>query len=197
MAPKAILCDLDGTVWDSFPWYSSVLARATSGSADFLLSELRQGFSVVTLCRRLGVTDTRFRRLCGVYGDCLRLFPGVREALMQLNSRRIPTAVVTSLPARIAEPLLDCVRARDFFSNVVNASNCPSRKPSPGPLIFALGRIGVVPNRDVFYVGDQPGDGAAADAAGISFAWASYGYGGDRPGNTAAALKSFSEVLLL
>jgi phosphoglycolate phosphatase len=116
---------------------------------------------------------------------------------MQLRSRGIPTAVVTSLPARIADPLLECVKAGDFFIEVVNASNCPSRKPSPGPLIFALDRIGVVPDRDVFYVGDQPGDAAAADAAGITFAWASYGYGRERPGNTAAALKSFSEVLLL
>jgi len=39
MAPKAILCDLDGTVWDSFPWYAMVLAKATSRSADSLLSE--------------------------------------------------------------------------------------------------------------------------------------------------------------
>ena len=188
---------MDGTVWDSFPWYAAVLAKASSGHAESLLRELQHGSSIVALSRRLGVTDQRFRRLCGADGDRLRLFPGVRDALVQLNSRGIPTVVVTSLPARIAEPLLDCLMVRYLFKDVVNASNCPSRKPRPGPLVCALGRIGVAPERDVFYVGDQPGDAAAADAAGISFAWASYGYGRDHPGNAAAVLKSFSEVLLL
>jgi phosphoglycolate phosphatase len=107
-------------------------------------------------------------------------------------------AVVTSLPARIAEPLLDCSGIRALFRDIVSASNCAARKPSPVPLTFALTRIGVVPDRNVFYVGDQAGDAACAEAAGVSFAWASYGYGKDNPGiSGGAVLKSFREVLLL
>jgi phosphoglycolate phosphatase-like HAD superfamily hydrolase len=197
MAPKAILCDLDGTVWDSFPWYSAVIAQETALSHNAILGELRRGCSIVAVCKHAGVTDTRFRNLCTAYGDALTLYPGVRDSLRALTDRRIATAAVTSLPARIAEPLLECSGIRSLFVEVVNASNCAARKPSPVPLTFALSRMGVEPERNIFYVGDQAGDAAAAHAAGLSFAWASYGYGGECPCASATVLKSFDEVLLL
>ena len=188
---------MDGTVWDSFPWYAAVLAQETALSDEAILGELRLGCSVVALCRRAGVTDARFRSLCTAYGSGLSLYPGVRDSLRDLTDRRIATAAVTSLPARIAEPLLESSAIRRFFAEVVNASNCAARKPSPVPLTFALSRIGVEPDRNVFYVGDQAGDAVAANAAGLSFAWASYGYGGECPSASAAVLKSFDEVLVL
>lgn len=189
---------MDGTVWDSFPWYAAVLAQETGANAASILALLRHGSSVVTLCRRTGVSDARFHKLCEVYGAGISLYPGVRESLRTLNSRGVTTAVVTSLPARIAEPLLEGSGIRTLFRDIVTASNCAARKPSPVPLTFALSRIGVVPDRDVFYVGDQAGDAACAEAAGASFAWASYGYGKGNPGiSGSAVLESFGEVLLL
>jgi phosphoglycolate phosphatase len=196
MAPKVILCDLDGTIWDSFPWYAAALARETNGSADAIVNELRQGCSVVTLYRRIGVTDARFRQLCGACGDALTLYPGVHQALRALDSRGVATAVVTSLPARIAEPLLKCLGIRRFFRDVVNASNCAARKPSPVPLTFALDRIGVVPDLDVFYAG-RPAEMQRLQMPRARFAWASYGYGGDCPCHSGVVLKSFDEVHVL
>lgn len=188
---------MDGTVWDSFPFYAEVLAQESNGSAEAIISELRQGTSIVTLCRRMGVTDSRFQKRCGACGDARVLYPGVQKTLEALNVRRVPMAVVTSLPARIAEPLLEVLDIRRYFSDVVNASNCKARKPSPAPLTFALGRIGVARDRDVYYVGDQAVDADAAKAAGVSFAWASYGYGGDMASVSGIVLKAFSEVLLI
>ena len=39
-----------------------------------LLALLRHGSSVVTLCRRTGVSDARFHKLCEVYGDGISLY---------------------------------------------------------------------------------------------------------------------------
>jgi phosphoglycolate phosphatase len=115
--------------------------------------------------------------------------------LEELTARGVPTAAVTSLPGRIAEPLLGGLQLAAFFRDVVHASNCASRKPRPGPLLAALQRLGIAPDQNVYYVGDRKDDSAAATAAGIRFAWASYGYGDGCPEASAIRLNSIDEVL--
>jgi HAD superfamily hydrolase (TIGR01509 family) len=197
MAPTAILFDLDGTVWDSFPWYASLLARASGRDTDSLHAELRRGASIVTIARNCKITNGRFTTLCQSSIEMLQLYPGVRDTLEQLNALRIPTAAVTSLPGRIVEPLLGGLRLTALFHNVVHANNCALRKPNPEPLLTSLRELRVAPDKNVFYVGDVKNDAAAAEAAGIRFAWASYGYGDGCPSTSAVRLNSIEEVLSL
>jgi phosphoglycolate phosphatase-like HAD superfamily hydrolase len=55
--------------------------------------------------------------------------------------------------------------------------------------------LGVDPSPEVWYVGDTTNDGAAARAAGLSFAWASYGYGSGEPADADAVIRVFPEVV--
>jgi phosphoglycolate phosphatase-like HAD superfamily hydrolase len=50
---------------------------------------------------------------------------------------------------------------------------------------------------DVWYVGDLKSDCTAARNAGISFAWASWGYSSEMPAHASMHLSSFSEVLAI
>ena len=59
----------------------------------------------------------------------------------------------------------------------------------------ALAEMCTAAHEDVFYVGDSEGDARATIAAGLSFAWASYGYGRTKPDGTARVLHSFGDVL--
>ncbi len=191
MAQDAILVDLDGTVWDSYPWYSELLAATGRVSKTSALSELRSGASIVSLLRRCGVSDTALAR----HSPGPALFPGVATALEDLVKRKIPIGAVTNLPGRLVFPMLTRVGLREAFPTVVHAGNCRLRKPHPGPLLMALRDLGVSPSTKSLYVGDMARDAEAAVSAGVAFAWASYGYGAACPARTTYVLQSFTDIL--
>jgi len=105
--------------------------------------------------------------------------------------------VVTSLPGWLAELLISERGLRQYFDAFVHAGNCRSRKPHPTPILAALRMLGPEPGHSMFYVGDSELDAQAASAAGVSFAWASYGYGAVKPKNAVKVLHLFEDVLLL
>ncbi len=193
MAPRALLFDLDGTIWNSYPWYARILAEAGGASIPSVLDQLQHGDSIVQLLRRYRVPDaTLMRRHSG-----LELYPGVVETLEELGHRELPRGVVTSLPGRLVLPLLKGLNISHHFKAVIHAGNCRFRKPDPRPLLAALDLMEMQPAADTFYVGDMLSDAQAATRAGLGFAWASYGYGGRRLSEASVILKSFAEVLAL
>jgi HAD superfamily hydrolase (TIGR01549 family) len=193
VAPHALLFDLDGTIWDSYPWYARILAEEVGQPEVSILDQLRRGQSIVHLLRAYRVSGSRLTHRAAE----LPLFPGAREALNELDRRGVPKGVVTSLPGRLAEPFLDGLRLSASFLVVVHAGNCHALKPDPRPLLAALDRLGIPAAEDIFYVGDMPSDGRAAARAGLAFAWAAYGYGSSRPPEARVVLQNFGEVLSL
>jgi histidinol-phosphate phosphatase family protein len=65
------------------------------------------------------------------------------------------------------------------------AVDCPNRKPAPGALLEAMARYGVEA-QDCLMVGDMDSDRAAAEAAGIPFAWAEDFFQGSGPAHRGA-----------
>jgi phosphoglycolate phosphatase len=175
VATEAILFDVDGTIWDSYPWYSDVLAGITGRNPSEILNQLKSGASVVSLCRLLSIRDDDFKRACLKCSDRLHLFPGVRETLPKLVSRGRLLGVVTSLPGRYVLPMLSGAAIDAYFGTVVHPGNCRYRKPHPGPIKAALQELSVEPPNAI-YVGDLETDQQCAEKAEIRFAWASYGY---------------------
>lgn len=194
MAATAVLLDLDGTLWDSYPWYASVLARSGRLAVDEAITRLRAGESVVTLARECAVTRSRFARACREDGATAILYPGVCDGLRELEGLGVALGVVTSLPGCIAGELLARNGVAGFFPVVVDASS-RAYKPSPRPILLALRQMGLGAGPGVYYVGDTDNDAKAACRAGIAFAWASYGYGSACPPGTTTALRQFTEVV--
>lgn len=58
------------------------------------------------------------------------------------------------------------------------AVQCNCRKPAPGMLLSILREMKADP-ADAIYIGDRPEDEAAAQAAGVRFAWADDFFGGN------------------
>jgi HAD superfamily hydrolase (TIGR01549 family) len=193
MAPRAVLVDLDGTVWNSYPWYARLLTATGNISESSALKELQAGQSIVSLLRRCGVPASTLERR----RTDLSLFPGVAETLEVLGARGTPLGAVTSLPGRLVSPMLEGVALHLTFATVIHAGNCRFRKPHPGPVLAALRDLGIPPGPQVLYVGDMEGDAQAAATAGIEFAWAAYGYGGGRPASAVHVLRRFADILAL
>src|SRR5437867_13457565 len=190
MAADALIVDLDGTVWDSYPWYAHVLADSAGAVRQQVEAELRKGSNIVALIRESRVSRSAFDSSARRLISQLALYPGVGSTLDELVRRRRRLAAVTNLPGWLVMPMLQGKAIADKFAFVKTAAG----KPRPSGVLAAADALGVRPSTRVFYVGDGEGDRAAARASAISFAWVSYGYGpGPMPGDI--PLRSFEVVL--
>ena len=186
MAAKSVLFDLDGTLWDSYPWYARLLEQAGGLSHANAFRRLQARESFVKLMRECGLGLGPFRQACRE----LQLFPGALDALERLQRKGLPLGIVTSLPERLAVPMLEALGIERRFQIAMYAA----RKPNPRSILDAIRHIGLAPGGAIFYVGDQATDAEAAKSAGISFAWAEYGYGDGKPAATDIILASAADI---
>jgi len=196
MDRPALILDLDGTLWDSRPWYAEVLARLSGGSVTQIQVGLASGIGVVRLARECGVTRARFAAEARCTATPPRLYEGVLQTLETLRECGASMGAVTNLPAWLVKPMVGATGV-DVY---IDVTETPVRgrvqaKPRPDGILRALGKLGKEPCRDVWYVGDGLVDAQAAQAAGVSFAWASYGYDSAPPPGTETVLGGFQDVL--
>jgi phosphoglycolate phosphatase len=192
LAARALVFDLDGTVWDSYPWLARIIGGADEPACAAALASLREQQPAARLLRDAGVTPDRFSAACRDADD-LAVYPAVPEALSSLQRKGIGLAVVTNLPGWVAEPMLEHLDLRDFVDPVVPYS----RAGKAERISLALGELGVRAEEEAWYVGDTVADARAARGAGVAFAWAAYGYGLEAVEDADAVLTEFADVLAL
>jgi len=95
-----------------------------------------------------------------------RLFPGVEEGLRLVKEAGFTLGIATNGPGVITEELLRAFKIRDLFCVIVGSEETQNPKPSPDLLLVACRKVGIDPF-DTVYVGDQPVDSEAAEAAGF------------------------------
>lgn len=196
MARRAVLFDLDGTVWDSHPWVAAVAGDGDRPRQERTLQALQSRRPAATVLRQAGITRTAFAELArGEHRAAL--YPGAYDTLQQLAADGVALGAVTNLPGWMANAMLVGLQLDALLPVVVTYERTTLRKPHPDPLLLALTELGVRPTRRSWYVGDTDGDCRAAAAAGLSFAWVSWGYEPHPPAGAHLRLDSFGEVLSL
>ena len=197
MSATALLFDLDGTLWDSRPWFARILSDLTGTDPTQLEQRLASGTSIVRLTDECGVSQSTLARQAGIASASLQLYDDALPTLETLAAREIPMAVVTNLPARLVTPMTDGAGLAGFFDTVVTPRpfNGIPAKPSARGVYAALRAISKQPGPDIWFVGDGTVDAGAAHSAGVSFAWASYGYEPNPPAQTDQELARLQDVL--
>jgi HAD superfamily hydrolase (TIGR01509 family) len=186
MATVSVVFDLDGTLWDSRPWYEFLAEGISPGQGN-------AGNNAAKLLRNAGFTPLSFERACAE--SIIPLFEGVMGAIKELSASGVAMAAATNLPAWIALPMIKAAELDEFFPVVIDWGATSRHKPKPDPLLLAAKRLGMKPV-DCWYVGDDPSDALAAVAAGMRFAWASWGYSESAPPAT-RSLKRPKDIALL
>lgn len=189
---SAVILDLDGTVWDSHPFYAAAIGGASAAERKRVLARLKAGASAAKLLKVAGVGAGELRVLCRRNGQ-LAFYPGVVETLGELSQRGTLMGVVTNLPDWVVQPMLACHGLADLMGSVVTWGRTSRRKPAPDPLLLCCTELGVTVDEDCWYVGDGEGDAKAALSAGLSFGWASWGYCAAPPAH-GVELTGFAEV---
>lgn len=197
MAATAFLFDLDGTLCDSRSWYVRVFADGHGADRALVASRLAEGYPPVLLADALHISRARLLRTCVEAAEALQLYPGVHQTLEALVRRGTPLGLATGGAGKFARLVLDRHDLADFFGAIVTPGWGTPAKPHPALLNQALTAMGLTASGAIYYVGDTANDGGAAQAAGLSFAWASYGYGDQCPRLATAVLREFGDVCAL
>ena len=186
----AVLLDLDGTLADTAADLAHALNRLRDeqGMAPLAVSELRpyvsQGARGMLACALdIGPQDADYARLrdrfLTIYAEsCARqatLFNGFADVLGQLRGRGLRIGIVTNKLERFAAPLLRALCVWPDADCLITPDLLRLPKPDPEGVLLACERLGVAPAASVF-VGDDPRDIAAGQAAGTRTVVAGYGY---------------------
>ena len=179
MTPKAILFDLDGTLWDrtaavralladqheqfqaslspvipSREYVSQIMALEANGSAD--------KFSVyVTFGEHHGLSESLIHCLHVDFwrrmGRCFQPFPEVVATLRRLRDAGVKLGIITNGTVHIQDAKINALGVRELLDVVVVSEREGVRKPEIEIFNRALDRLGVAAS-DAWFVGDNPED---------------------------------------
>lgn len=102
-------------------------------------------------------------------------FPGIEALLRKLETRGIPWGVITNKAGFLTAPLLERLGYASRVAAVVAGDTLAVRKPHADPVLLACTQARVAPASCVF-VGDDPRDVQAGQAAGLQTIVAGWGY---------------------
>jgi HAD superfamily hydrolase (TIGR01509 family) len=185
---EAALLDLDGTLVDSvfhhvLTWAEALHARGY----DVPLWRIHDGIGMGgqrLLPWLLGgyvpdaqeLSDDHERRFLDRAGD-LRVTPGARELIEDLQVRNVPFVIATSASTDVRKALMETLDCGDLPTT--DSGDVDAPKPAPDLLIAACETLNV-DTSNALLVGDSPWDAYAAGRAGVGmFAVRTGGFGED------------------
>ncbi len=188
---KAILFDLDGTLWDSgetvLPAWNRVLAKVNvrppvtmdelnsfmglgpQDLADKFLPMLKDPAERLALFTRCFDAEVEAIRVEGA-----RLYDGVLEMLAALQERGCFLAVVSNCKDGYIQAFLDYYQLHDVFTDFESAGATGLTKGENIALVLERNGFSTA---DALYVGDTVWDMEASMKAGVDFLHAAYGFG--------------------
>lgn len=177
--PLAVLFDLDGTLIDSIELILNSAKHAFRDREGHIPSDAEWltgvGIPLATMFRRYALDDADVDALIGKYREyqlanhdrLVRSYHLVVETVDKLRATGHPLGIVTSKTGWLAQRGLDNVGLGSHFDIIVGCDTCDLHKPDPGPVLFALDRLGYAPE-DAVFVGDSIYDMQAGNAAGVT-----------------------------
>ena len=183
---KAVLFDIDGTLFDSdrlhLAVFQEVLAeygfnggeriseeffkeRITGRQNALIVKDLFPEWDTPTGIAFSTYKEQRFRDLAAEQLPTL-VTAGLETFLTQLEADGVRCAAVTNAPRANAELMLSAIDRLDWFEPLIIGDECTHAKPHPEPYLAAMRALDVSPDECLAFE-DSPSGASAAVAAGV------------------------------
>jgi len=204
MQKKVLIFDVDGTLLDTFhniralkaafaacyparvgEFPESFFLRAFSSTMEKTFGELgipASQRSEFLKCANSFLTEAERRQ---------PPFPGTAQALAQLSAAGFRIGLNTSRVAHLLAEAMSNLQPEVFRhiepDLVVTRDLVEQQKPAPDSLLYLMEKSGLQP-ADILFIGDSDADKLCAEAAGVPFAWAGWGFHAEPESRQAADL---------
>ncbi len=184
---KALIFDLDGTLWDSSEevaksWNEELSKKGISLN---LTGKDLRGYMGKTLevIGELMLPEIPEERRNNIMRDCCNYeveyikkhgaltYPKLKETLTVLR-KEYSTIIVSNCQDGYIQCFLEVSGLKEYFDDFECAGRTGLQKGGNIKLVMERGNID-----KAFYVGDTAGDLEASEYAGVPFIWAEYGFG--------------------
>jgi pyrophosphatase PpaX len=181
---KALIFDMDGTLLDSETvsgyavnyGYRKILGREiTPEERKQLLGRPVKKILSQWYPEKGGEIYDTGRRYYESNFSSIAPYRGITDVLAKLR-KQCRLAVVTSSHRSDAEKLLSMTGLKRYFEFYIGQEDSDHQKPDPEPVILATVKLGIE-SREAMFIGDQPYDILAAQAAGVISVAAVWGSG--------------------
>jgi phosphoglycolate phosphatase len=188
---RALIFDLDGTLIDSKrDLIRSVNAMLLETGREKLTEETISGYighgAPLLVSRALGgdAKEEELRRSLQFFLayyeehklDTTSAYPGVVEAIAELDRKQVPMAVLTNKPVRISVRILEALGLANRFRVIYGGNSFETKKPDPLGANKILSEFGATPD-EAMVVGDSEVDVQTARNAGTIAVAVNYGFG--------------------
>jgi len=185
-----ILFDLDGTLVDTAPDLANTLNTLLSEKGlpslpyERIRSHVSQGGAALIRLAfgndiEEGVFQDLRNRFLNDYASNLcvntRLFPEMDNVLRHIEDSHLKWGVVTNKQTWLTNPLLKSLGLDRRAACIVSGDTTDKKKPHPKPLLHACQLTNTAPEY-CLYLGDDPRDIEAGNAAGMTTLAVRYGY---------------------
>ncbi|KRE34914.1 HAD family hydrolase [Paenibacillus sp. Soil522] len=182
---KCILFDLDGTIQDSEKLatdanrvgFRTILGReATDDELEQLVGK-PVAKVIVTMFPESG--NQIFEKAVehyDTYCHSIRCYDGVKEMMNAVKLSGFAMGIVSSKRRKYILKELEANSITDLFTCIIGQEDTVDHKPNAAPLLMAAKQMEFEPEQ-CLYIGDQPTDILAAQAAGMKSAAALWGEG--------------------
>ena len=94
-------------------------------------------------------------------------YDGIREAITEMRSRGIKTAVCSNKPDNVAQDVISKIFGEGYFDYICGERKGIPIKPDPAPALLVAKELGLTPDECIF-TGDTKIDMATAKNAGMT-----------------------------
>ncbi len=181
---KAVLWDLDGTILDTT---ELILGSYKFAFREVLQVEIGDEEAIANFGRTLsdvmnGYSEEKALELIESYrnynhekhDETIRPFPGIIDALANVQRRGFDQAVVTSKTEWLSRRGLGLFDLDGYIDEIVGYESTELHKPNGDPIEEALRRLKLAPEEAVF-IGDSEADVSCSANAGVKFVTALWG----------------------
>lgn len=174
--PRAVIFDWDSTLIDAWPAIGAALNATLIAMGHEPWSDaetrlrvresMRDSFPKLFGARWTEARDVFYASYNACHIDHLVALEGAADALAALTAQGIYLGVVSNKRGDLLRREAEHLGWTPHFGRLVGAGDAARDKPDPAPVLMALEPAGLLPGREVWFVGDTGIDMACARNAG-------------------------------